>query len=169
MKFQWRFSHTFLIIQLAISIINVDIIACDNDDDDDTKTNDDFSDYWLLKINGNLDEVKQLATEHKFKLVNKVGSLDGYYHVKLDNSNNNMRRRRSSVDHMQELKKSEVLINSHPFVEMFQREKVLKRSKRDFIEEPADKNAHRKENVTGNSRIAMLIQSINDHRTITIT
>ena len=52
---------------------------------------------------------------------------------------NKMRRRRSSVDHMQELKKSEVLINSHPFVEMFQREKVLKRSKRDFIEEPADK------------------------------
>jgi subtilisin family serine protease len=147
MKFKWRL-HTFFIIQLAISISNVDIIACDGDDDE-TKTNDDFSDYWLLKINGDLDEVKQLATEHKFKLLNKVGSLDGYYHVKLDNSNNNMRHRRSSVDHMQELKKSEVLISSHPSVEIFQREKVLKRSKRDFIEEPAeemptDRKRHRK-------------------------
>lgn len=149
MKFKWSF-HIIFIIQLAISVLNVDLIVCSDVDGDENENNDDYSDYWLLKINGNLDEVKQLANEHKFKLLNKVGSLEGYYHVKLDTANSNLRHRRSNnADHILELKESEVLISSHPSVEIFQREKALVRTKRDYIEEPndelfIDRKRHRK-------------------------
>ena len=142
MKFKWSPPPAWFCFIASLSLV----ISCISSSDVNTERaggDDDFSDYWLIKVNGNLDEVKQLAAEHKFTILKQVGSLDGYYHVKLDSANassssNSMRRRRSNDEaSSSKIKNAESLINSHPSVEMFEREKVLRRSKRDYIEDPA--------------------------------
>ena len=88
-----------------------------------------LSDSWVIKLNGNLDdELSQLLLNQNFKILNKVGSLNGYYHVR-PHSNSLTRSRRSNNS----LQESEDLISAHPLVESFSREKVLSRNRRENI------------------------------------
>ena len=132
MIFKWSV-HTFFIAHITI------LLAVSNQprQSQAAAADEPYSDYWLIKINGNFDDVKQLAKEHNFKLLDQVGSLDGYYHVKLDSSARH-RRSEETTDHVRDLTRSESVINAHPSVEMFMREKSLRRIKRDFIEEELD-------------------------------
>ena len=88
-----------------------------------------FSNSWIVKLNGNLDDdFKQFTLKHNFKILNKVGCLDGYYHVR--QASNILNRTKRSVLSVNE---TENLISSHPIVESFTREKVLVRKRRNSV------------------------------------
>jgi hypothetical protein len=88
-----------------------------------------FSDSWIIKLNGNLDdEFKQFTLKHNFKILNKVGGLDGYYYVR--QASNILNRSKRSVFSVNE---TENFISAHPIVESFTREKVLVRKRRDNV------------------------------------
>ena len=129
MKFKW--------LDLSIILIVINLINASQVDELVSKVVDNskkFSDYWIIKINGSLDEIKQLANEHSFKIIGPVGSLEGFFHVKSEHK----RRKRSADGHSltSSIRISERAINSHPNVELFEREKLLLRKKRDYIEMP---------------------------------
>jgi hypothetical protein len=95
-----------------------------------------YADHWVMKINGDLNMAKQVAREHSFKIMRPIGGLDGYYMVKLDQN-----RHKRDVNELlndqsftETLKTRENMVSSNKNVEIFQREKILVRRKRDFIE-----------------------------------
>jgi hypothetical protein len=94
-----------------------------------------LSAHWLLKLDtDNIELARRIASEHNFNVVRQVGKLEGYYIVESVHH----RARRSSdssvdVDHLVE--NSAQKLSAHPSVEQFEREKVLSRKKRDYVED----------------------------------
>ena len=91
-----------------------------------------LSKHFLLQMNTNdQNEAHNLLKDTGFRILRKVGSLDGVYMVEPDHHRIS---KRSAGD----LHKIAEKIISHPKVEMFEREKILTRRKRDFIELPLE-------------------------------
>jgi hypothetical protein len=117
---------------LFISLVFALIVPHDFAEKDGSK----YADHWVMKINGDLNMAKQIAHEQSFKIMRPIGGLEGYYMVKLDQS----RHRRDVNDLLNDesftetLKARETMLSSNKNVEIFQREKVLVRRKRDFVE-----------------------------------
>ena len=102
---------------------------------DDFKDHHQWSDSWLIKLHGDLNEAtSEFILKHNFKIVNRIGGLSGYFNVRLalfnDSSSSSTRMRRSDENFLNE---SENLIRSHPLVASFEREKVLVRKRRNDV------------------------------------
>jgi hypothetical protein len=134
MKFLEKSFLIIVLIKLVLDLtycseINGDIIEISNDQNDGK-----LSKFWVMKLNEtNMDEAKKIAKSHHFKILRQVGSLSGYYLV---TSEHHRRRRSSDVTLSQFIKQSEDKLAAHPAIESFEREKLLVRKKRDFIEMP---------------------------------
>ena len=107
-----------------------------------------LSDHWVMKMSVNdLETAQKIAREHNFKVVRRVGSLDGYF-VIVANDEHRFRRSSSSRDEEKNLSWSsssaasnftENLVSNmqaHPLIESVEKEPLLVRTKRDFIELP---------------------------------
>lgn len=108
-----------------------------------------LSDHWVMKMSVNdLETAQKIAREHNFKVVRRVGSLDGYF-VIVANDEHRFRRSSSSRDDQKNLSWSwssstasnftENLVSNmqaHPLIESVEKEPLLVRTKRDFIELP---------------------------------
>jgi hypothetical protein len=119
------------LILLCITALSFAIYGYDSDKTI-VKDNHQWSDSWLLKLNGDLNEVtSEFILKHNFKIVNRIGGLPGYFNLKLITFNytslSSTRMRRSDENF---LKVSENLIRLHPFVFSFEREKILVRKRR---------------------------------------
>ncbi len=92
-----------------------------------------MSAHWLLKLDtDDINLARTIASEHNFNVVRQVGKLAGYYIVE---STHHRTRRSSDSNVKQLIEHSAQKLSAHPSVEVFQREKLLSRKKRDFIEE----------------------------------
>jgi hypothetical protein len=102
---------------------------------DDLNDHHQWSDSWLIKLHGDLNEaMREFILKHNFKIVNRIGGLDGYFNVRLTSFNDDTtsltRMRRSDENFLND---SENLIRSHPLVASFEREKVLVRTRRNDV------------------------------------
>ena len=102
--------------------------------------NGEYSNYWLLKIDGDAEHANRLARDNNFRVIKPIGIDGGYYVLKADHT----RIRRFALDSNTT---THDLINEHSnrikrsaFVQKFHREKNLIRKKRDFIVEPRNLN-----------------------------
>ena len=106
-----------------------------------------LSDHWVMKMSVNdLETAQKIAKEHNFKVVRRVGSLDGYF-VIVANDEHRFRRSSSSRDEDKNLSSSSAAVSNitenlvsnmqaHPLIESVEKEPLLIRTKRDFIELP---------------------------------
>jgi len=97
-----------------------------------------FSNQWLLNANIDLTETQRLAQENNFKIVKSFSLNNKNYHlVEPDHHKLNKKRSidSSALSETIEtvLKRSEQQILAHPNVNLFEREKILKRNKRDYM------------------------------------
>lgn len=88
-----------------------------------------------------LDLATKIAKEHNFHVIRRIGSLDGYFMIKPDDRK--AKRSASSsiddIDNLDTLETDDTLvrkIESHPLIESIQKEEILRRTKRDFVELP---------------------------------
>lgn len=94
-----------------------------------------LSNQWVMKIadgHGDLDLANKIAKQHNFRVVRAVGSLKDYYVVELDKSHHRAKRSPEQLNNL--IKESEQNIRSREQVEIFEREKLLVRRKRDYVE-----------------------------------
>ena len=99
-----------------------------------------FSNQWLLNANLDLTEAHRIAQENNFKIVKSFSLNNQNYHL-VEADQHKLRKRSidSSAQHETietVLKRSEQKMLTHPDVNLFEREKILKRNKRDFIPKP---------------------------------
>jgi hypothetical protein len=125
-----RMAKLFLIMTLTLFAFNISssIINCENK----------LSSHWLLKLNTNDIEVaSQVAKEHNFRVVRQVSkSLDGYFIVESEHHRSRRGLTSNAHEMHKEIEHSAQRLASHPNVELFQKEQLLKRTKRDFILPP---------------------------------
>jgi len=134
MKFLAKCFLTIVFIKLVLNLSYCSEINEEISEINVSKSDEKLSKFWVMKLNEtNIDEAKKIAKSHHFKILRQVGSLSGYYLV---TSEHHRRRRSSDITLSQFIQKSEKKLAAHPAVESFEREKLLVRKKRDFIEMP---------------------------------
>jgi hypothetical protein len=120
----------FLTLCLTITLISTTTALSQNEPSSDEK----LSAHWLLKLDtDDLELAKSIAREHNFNVVRQVGRIEGYYMV--ESTHNGSRAKRDLADHHAAVQASAQRIVAHPSVEMFAREKLLSRKKRDYVED----------------------------------
>ncbi len=89
---------------------------------------------WLLKTHPDLSIAKQIASEHNFKILESINltTSAGYYVAIPDHHRINKRSVNTSTT-TSTIAEHETRLKSHPQVELFEREKILVRVKRDFV------------------------------------
>lgn len=92
-----------------------------------------LSRHWLMKMSTNdLEVARRVAREHNFTVIRRVGTSDGYFVIEYDVVD----------DQAHKIHKREALevvmrdIVAHPLIESVEKEKLLVRRKRDFVELP---------------------------------
>ncbi len=90
---------------------------------------------WILKTHPDPSIAKRIASEHNFKILGSINLTTsiGYYVAVLDHKRINKRSFNSINGSISSLIDHETRLKSHPEVELFQREKILVRTKRDFV------------------------------------
>jgi subtilisin family serine protease len=123
-------NFAFLTLCLTITLISAITALSQNEPISDEK----LSAHWLLKLDtDDLELAKSIAREHNFNVVRQVGRIEGYYIV--ESTHNDSRAKRDLADnHAAAVQASAQRISAHPSVEMFKREKLLTRTRRDFIQ-----------------------------------
>ncbi len=97
-------------------------------------SNERYSNQWVIKLNGNIDEAKQIAKKNNFNFLRQIGKSN-FYVLELDKHRVRRSVTNSNITFNQIIKEIEEKVFSDKNVEYFKREKILKRFKRDFIEE----------------------------------
>lgn len=99
-------------------------------------TNSKLASTWVLKIDGDLEFARNLAKNFSFRVVRQVGSLEGFFMVESNHKNSPKRSKFRSLRDF--VKLTEIKLRAYPKVELFEREKLLNRKKRDLISEPKE-------------------------------
>jgi len=99
-----------------------------------------LSNQWILNTNHeNLDQVKRLVNEHNFRIVKSFKLNDIDHHVVESDHHHSINKRslENNNNILEDLiKKSEQNLLSNPSVIYFERETILKRTKRDYQSQP---------------------------------
>ena len=125
-----------LLFILVVGLLVVDhTMSSPTLDNNNNNKEQQWSNHWIMKMSVNdLKTAQKIAREHIFKVVRRVGSLDGYFII-ISNDEHCFRSSPfSSQDDFSSMLVSNIL--AHPLVESVEKEPILVRKKRDFIELP---------------------------------
>jgi subtilisin family serine protease len=128
----------FILIFIIINFLSLlNIITCQNYLSNSNLNKRQYSNQWVLTLNGDIEQAKKLANDNNFRLLRQIGFTNNYV-VELDH--HRVRRSIKSSDPINNKSIDDLIlelekkISSNKDVESFGREKLLKRIKRDFIE-----------------------------------
>lgn len=95
---------------------------------------DQYSKHWILKTN---EDAHKLAEQNNFRIIRSFTLDNQNYHIAQPDYHRLKRSTDDSHEHLDDLiKQSEKRILSDPSVSLFEREKILKRTKRDYVAPP---------------------------------